>query len=72
MLAIIMLSAAVLILVVAGAVLAFSKKDNIINHKNVKSTDIEFETKYDEVKYMYEKGLISSAEYEKQMKHIIN
>lgn len=71
MLAISILSIAVLILVISGVILAFSKKDNLYINKNQKA-EVEFETKYDEVKYMYEKGLITNEEYEKQMKNIIN
>ncbi len=70
MLAIIMLSAALLILVAAGVVLAVTRKNDA--PMRIRKEETEFETKYDEVKYLYESGRISGEEYERQMKNIIN
>lgn len=70
MLAVVMLSIALLVLVISGVILAFSHKER--PQESSKDNIVEFETKYDEIKYLYENGKISAEDYQKQMKYIIN
>lgn len=71
MVSIILFVTACIVLVVAGILLAKSyKKEEKVDITENKEQN--FNTKYDELTYLYKSGAIKEEEYKNQMKNLIN
>ncbi len=69
---IVLIVVAVLVLLIAGVVFAFSmRKPNVAVDENTVA-DGDFETKYDELSHLYSTGRLSEDEYREAVKYIIN
>lgn len=72
MLEIVLVVTAVLIVVITGILLR--KENHIDKNKKVKNQDksVSFETKYEEITFLYKTGAIDEDEYKSQIKNYIN
>lgn len=71
MLEFILVAAALGILLIAGILLAKGYKKEQKTEYSDENKSV-FDTKYDEVVYLYKSGAINEDEYKQQMKNIIN
>lgn len=71
MLEFILVAAALGILLIAGILLAKGHKKEQKTEYSDENKSV-FDTKYDEVVYLYKSGAINEDEYKQQMKNIIN
>ena len=67
-----LVSTAVVDLIAAGIVLAKGHKKEHKVEKEVIIKEHNFTTKYDEITYYYNSGVLSEEEYKNQIKNIIN
>lgn len=69
---IVLVAAAVLIVVITGVLL--KKEHSIDKDKKVKAQNkpVNFETKYEEITFLYKTGAIDEDEYKSQIKNYIN
>lgn len=72
MINIILVSAAVVILIVAGILLAKGHKKEQNIEKEIVLKENNFTTKYDEITHYYNSGVLSEEEYKNQIKNYIN
>lgn len=72
MINIILVSAAVVILIVAGILLAKGHKKEQNIEKEIVLKETSFTTKYDEITHYYNSGVLSEEEYKNQIKNYIN
>lgn len=72
MINIILVSAAVLVLIIAGVLLAKGHKKEQYIEKETVIKENNFPTKYDEITHYYNSGVLSEEEYKNQIKNFIN
>lgn len=69
---IILVSASVIILIVAGVLLAKGHRKEQSAEKEIIIQENSFTTKYDEITHHYNSGVLSEEEYKNQIKNYIN
>ena len=68
----IILMVALCVLVIAGVILSLNSKNNDKYVVPSCEKPLDFESKYDEVVFLYKSGKITKDEYQKRMMYIIN